>query len=526
MSAPRLPESALWETLRILTPGEKRRLRERIRGTRLEWLMDTLIKLESYSEKKLYAAYRRAFPEAKADLLRTYKRDLWQAIEDTFMTETSEDLGQEIQIWRRLWLSVVLWRRRLIEPARILWHQAVQAAIDTGWYEVALWGFSLLEMHMRDYHRLKPTEAVSRWGKRLLGLINSRYTALINKAETVELYVLSRSETGWTLPTLPDRDVWADFLRSSAALLRSSIAQNFHRSFLSQLIILESLLSDVAFLSTYRRFRLSLAFLNMSIALLNLRCRTAYDQWYNLWERLWHSGYWTPPSAYEDIHCMMLGTRIIYLIHGCQWNAARRLWDIEKERLQRAVLDSITGGNIGFRMQVGMSIYLALLMDTSRYQEAVRWRLLLEGWMEQENFRDYPYLWWTFLRWYEAYRLKDRRWMRYWYRRLWVLWREHFSQDTHWQPVLGVLRALTMGLPRTQRRRIEQLQEHWTKNPGEHRLWVEEALYFPLEGYFRAVLMRRRLEDSAPEIPSECLPASLTSRFDNLINRIQKIIHP
>lgn len=53
MSGGRLPSTAIWELVRSLSAKEAEQIREKVVGTRLEWLFDTLRETKSYSEEVL-----------------------------------------------------------------------------------------------------------------------------------------------------------------------------------------------------------------------------------------------------------------------------------------------------------------------------------------------------------------------------------------------------------------------------------------------------------------------------------------
>ncbi|MCX7605793.1 MAG: hypothetical protein N2170_00830 [Bacteroidia bacterium] len=141
--------------------------------------MDTLLEMKSYAEEKLYKAYKRAFPRSNPELLRSYKRELWTALQDILTRPEVPEIDQEVEVWRHLWLSVILWRRGLTNLAYIHWSQAVHKATQIGWYEVALWASSLLEIYVRDFHKTADAKEVSSWAQTLLGLVRQRYEGLL-----------------------------------------------------------------------------------------------------------------------------------------------------------------------------------------------------------------------------------------------------------------------------------------------------------------------------------------------------------
>ncbi|MCX7607471.1 MAG: hypothetical protein N2170_09470, partial [Bacteroidia bacterium] len=143
MSAQTLPSSALWEVARNLSLKELRRVKAESAGTRLEWLLTTLRSMETYSDEALHSAFAAAFPGINKGSLRTYKKQLWIVLERTLPSYDAEGIGTEVQLWHRLWLSILLWQRGNAHAARILWQQAIEKSTKTGWYEPASWSFSL-----------------------------------------------------------------------------------------------------------------------------------------------------------------------------------------------------------------------------------------------------------------------------------------------------------------------------------------------------------------------------------------------
>ncbi|MCX7606601.1 MAG: hypothetical protein N2170_04965 [Bacteroidia bacterium] len=321
MASSRLSQDTLWRMVRALSVKERNRLRARIRGTRLEWLLRNLSQTEVYSEKKLYQAYKRKYPNAHAHLLRRYKRELWDMIEETLITPDMEELRGEIRIWRRFWMSVVLWQRGLNEAAQVLWHQSMTAAVGKGWYEVALWGISLLELYSRDFHRVASGEQVSAWSRSVIALVQNRYEAISEKIRAVEAQVRSRLPTGWTLPSLPSQDPWSHYMLAYADLLWAHLRLDFSEAYRQAVKMLHAILTEGSFLDPYRQFHLALSCFNMHIALLNLRAWELYRNWYALWNELRQERYWPSTPLYEKLHRMVLATHLAYLIRTFQWGA-------------------------------------------------------------------------------------------------------------------------------------------------------------------------------------------------------------
>ncbi|MCX7607135.1 MAG: hypothetical protein N2170_07735 [Bacteroidia bacterium] len=522
MAALRLPSSALWELVRFLSYKEFRRVKAQVTGTRLEWLLETLRHMESYSDASLYGAYKRAFPEGERNLLRVYKRQLWDVLEEGLSSGSSEMVGREVQLWQRLWLSVVLWQKGMREAAGALWHQAMHAAVEVGWYEIALWGVSLLEMYKRDFHEMIPEVDLTAWTQRLTQLIAQRYRAVVRKISALEMYYQSRSPSGWTLPSLPEEDKWSLYMESYALFLEGAYRGDFLEALERIIEMIFYLIRGVSFPPFYALFHLCIAYTNLGVFLMGNFQYEKYNSWYLLWERAWEKGYWPREERFAGIRRIVLATRMIYFLQTLQWGAARALWEKEKPNLERHVFQDME--NINFRAHVACTIFLVLLLTPGVYPEAVRWRLRVEEWLEKEHFRDRGYLWWLFLRWYEAFRSGEKTWIRHWYRQLRKAWRQYFTQYQHWKPLFPILRGVTEGLPKSQQRKIRAILGSWEKNPSLKRPWDFDAVFFPMQLFVESLLRQVPLEKMPARLSSPALPLELEERLQEVLSSFENLI--
>ncbi|RMF53100.1 MAG: hypothetical protein D6750_01345, partial [Bacteroidetes bacterium] len=170
-----LPRSALWEVVRKLSKQELRRLEARVRGTRLAWLLETLRNMPSFSQKELRQRFQATFPGRDLRLLGVYKRQLWDLIEETLPTREVPEIADEVRLWQRIWLSILLHKRGQIDIAEILWYQALYRAIELGWYEVALWLLFLLEGMRRDFRRIPSYSYQAKYIAKIVRILSKRY---------------------------------------------------------------------------------------------------------------------------------------------------------------------------------------------------------------------------------------------------------------------------------------------------------------------------------------------------------------
>ncbi|MCX7607131.1 MAG: hypothetical protein N2170_07715 [Bacteroidia bacterium] len=520
----RLSASALWETIQKLTEGEFRQIKAYVKGTRLEWLLERLRRMESYAEDRLHAQCRRAFPGITTDAIRAYKKQLWSTLETLLPLAAKESLHEEIRIWQRFWVSELLWRRGLYEHAEVLWHQAMKEAIELGWYEVALWGFSLLELYQRDFHRFTSTEEINQWGKQLLHLVSMRYQSLQRKVEASEKHVRSRHPRGLHLPTLPTQDSWAEYLDTYSRFFDVACQLCTEEALEITLEAMDRLLERPRFPSRYRRFHLAINYLNLGTQLLYRSPQKGlFEKWYALWEHAWRNGYWHEETPIHSLHQMALSLQLGYLMRHAAWEQAYTFWMSHRGELEKYIFNE--WGSMGARAALACMIYALLLLLPGKQQEAIAWRLQAEPWMESRYREDDPYLRWVFLRWYEAFLSGERTWIRHWYRKLRQIHQRHFSALYWWQPLIRALRGITEGLPLTRKRRIQNLLHRWELNSEERRFWEGyEALVFPMKLFLHSLLEKRPIQTAKPPEFLSLLPPTLERRAEAILRRFAEEI--
>lgn len=504
MPAPRLSPTALWETVQALSEKELAYLRRQTKGTRLSWLLDTLRQLPAPDEDTLRKIYIHTFPQADPKLLKVYKRQLWDLLELTLPTLAPE-LARKQRLWHRLWLSFLLWQRGLVNTAEVLWRQVAHQTTQQGEYELALWSLSLLELYWRDMHRAAPSTQLFKWCQQLLHLLTARYTALSQKMAATESYILTRRPGGWTLPPLPEQDPWALYMHAYAQLIENAADSQFEAALTQATLMLKQLSYAAPLPDLYQRYHLALTWNNIGILLLNLRETALYEAWYEAWDKTWKQGPWPNTWPFHLLHRSALAVHLGYLIQTCQWQSAKTFYQMHHQPLNDLIFHSTT--NLGFRISTACNVYLVLLLTASSHREPIQWRLEVETWIQKEGVDDVELLWWTFLRWYEAYRSGPKTWTRHWYRKLRTLWKNRFTEHFPWRYVLRFLWSLSQGISILAQKKARSLLRRWERSLEERTYWENNSMLFPMLPFVEATLHRLPLERIKPIFwPSRIAP--------------------
>ena len=523
MSAPRLPSSALWEAVQALSQKELTYLRRQVEGTRLSWLLDTLRQLPAPDEHALRKIYTQTFPQADPKLIKVYKRQLWDLLEATLPTLTPEFQRRQ-RLWQRLWLSFLLWQRGLASTAEVLWRQVAHDTIQQGEYELALWSLSLLELYWRDMHRAAPSLQLSKWCQQLLQLLTHRYTALSQKIAASETYILTRRPGGWTLPPLPEEDPWATYMQAYAQLVEKAADSQFEAALRQAVYMLELLSHSTPLPEPYHRYHLAFTWNNIGILLLNLRETTLYEAWYEAWNAAWRQSAWPDTWSYQLLHYNALAAHLGYLIQTCQWEVAQTFYQTHRQALHELIFDSTA--NLGFRLGTACNVYLVLLLTAGSHQEPIQWRLKVENWIQREGVEDIELLWWTFLRWYEAYRSGAKTWIRHWYRKLRALWKRRFTEHFPWRYVLRFLWSLSEGVSFLIHRKARALLRRWQHLPEERAYWENNSVFFPMLPFVETTLHRLPLERIKPVSWPPHIDSKLRETLQGLIYSMPHKIAP
>lgn len=517
---PRLPASSLWLVVRSLGAVEMRQLWFRVKKTRLGWLLRTLRQMEDYSEERLMQVYQETFPGADQRLLRVYKRQLWDVLEETLPSRESS-VGREVRIWQRLWLSVLLWERGLGEIAGILWRQVVEETIRLGWYEVALWGISLLELYERDFHHISREDDISEWVQNILRRVVSRYEAASMKITALEDYRLSDRPRTWNLPCLPSEEAWGAYLQKYADLIAKARKRRFDESLSVCLEMIDILMKTESVSPLYRDFQMALTYANLGIILTNMGEWSIYEKWFQLWEESWQSRYWSPKERYRQIHRAILAIRLSSLIRTGRWHDAYDFWRKERINLENLIFNS--GESVSFRANRACGIFFILTLKNR--SEAINWAVRVEAWMEREGFRELPYLWWHFLRWFEAWQTARSDRTRYWYRKLKAVWKAHFMEDERWKPVLALLRVITTGASETQVTAHTQfLFSRWEERHQERERWEKDRIIFPMIMFVQSLRSKTSLEAIVHIMPDVGIEPLLLRRVEDTLGRFEQAI--
>ncbi|MCS6789476.1 MAG: hypothetical protein NZ580_00640 [Bacteroidia bacterium] len=517
----RLPAPALWQVVRRLSEREYRVVRTSITSKRVAWLLETLRGMETYDEKGLIIAYRKAFRSASLDTLRTYKRLLWSALEQELVM-SSEAYQAEMRIWHRLWLSEKLWSKGLGESAAILWQQAMNEALERGYIEIALWGFSVLELYLRDYWAFAPSAEVAAWGRQLVELVVQRYTAMTKKVEATEKHVISRQRGGLHLPPLPQEDSWGRYLSTYAQLFGVACHVCTEEALTIVVSQLEQLLQPPRYPERRIKGHLLLAFMNLGIQLLARRSTTSlYTQWWELFQKGYAKHFWEKEGIGKEIYQNALSLQVGYWMRAQQWHELDRFIQEHRSELEECIFSPWRG--MAARAALACMLYAYYLL-TGRLQEASQWRMRAEPWIEMHYRRDDPYLRWVFLRWYEAYKVGNCRLMRFWWRKLYRIWRTQFSALYWWKPIFPILRSLAgIWLPYHHRQLLEALT--WWEKPDYCSFWDDyEALVFPMRQFLEEFLNKKSIDNRPCVAEPVPLSPELYVRLEKILTAMGEII--
>ncbi|GIV23584.1 MAG: hypothetical protein N3A68_00820 [Bacteroidia bacterium] len=522
MSAPSLPSSALWEVIHSLTHKEVRALYAEIKGTRLGWLFKTLRQMAIYSDEALQQAFQATFPNTDSGTLRTYKKQLWFLLEK-HLPPTEEALKEEIHVWQRLWLSVVLWRRGLTHLSRILWHQAIEKATRMGWYEVALWGLSLLELYDRELHTFPQYQKVEAWANQLLALLAERYHALTAKIAALEAVFVSRPKTGPALPPLPDHDSWGAYMNfyTQAIHHRASSPTNLAESLSFYIRMAHLLTYNTPLPTPYVELHRAFSFLNIGVMCLNCRLFWAYEHWHAIWERI-HSRWSISTAQQSKLSAFPPYLYLAYLLGTTQWHFARLYAQKHFSMFQAFIFSP----NEYEERQAHLAclLYLVFLLDPQDSYQAIVWHTKVHPWIEERFPKSIFFTWWLFLRWYQAFRTSNRKTMRYWYRKLRGCIPTAPPAHTAWKAFLRILWGITELAPYFWPPRIRTFLKRWEKFPEEKVYWYRNIYTFPVEAFLHSLLKKVPLETISvpPPEPIEVPPETLTFLHETLHAIAQK----
>lgn len=506
-----LPEDALWRLVRSLSSGERRLIQRRVRGTRLMWLFRTLLSMKEWSREKLRLAYQRTFPNASGRLLRVYKQQLWQVIWTELLSTDPPGVAEEIRLWRRLWAAILLWQRRETDLAQVIWYQAFTQALTHGNYEIALYSLRLLELFSKDLHFLDTNPPFAEYSHRLTTLLYERYHALSEKLNAVQHYHRFLQSHILALSSLPTQDPWALYFQAYAEMIRAADENNFAEALRAVLKMWKALPAETSLHTDYHR-RLTL--LNVGILLLNYRAGYMYERWWAAWQASL-----TPHSAnFPFLREIALATRLVFLFQRHAWQEALSFFE-----QHRAILEPFIFGytpNLSYQLTLGVEVLFLFLYANCSPREIGQWRLRLEAWMERYNItHGLEYLWYAFAGWYQAFKKRDKQWMRHWFRRLYQAWKAQKKDFLYWQPFLRLLSGITTGNQRRTQKYLAILLRH-----EDIQRWEYNRVFFPVQQFLQSLLDGTPLEKYPPitdcfqELPSD-VEASLSDLLNSLIRK-------
>lgn len=279
--------------------------------------------------------------------------------------------------------------------------------------------------------------------------------------------------------------------------------------------MIKTLLSCRTYPPRYILLELAVTYTNLGIILINLGLWDLFETWYKTWEDTHALKLWPRAERFLVISRSVLAIRLSYLVRTRQWQRAIALWEKAQQDLYKVVLESEE--TVSFRLNRACSVFFLLLVSPGKYREAIRWRLAVEAWIEREKYREIGYMWWNFLRWYESFRSQDRRWMRHWYRKVYQVWRAYFSVQERWRLVLRLMRAISDGEGKSQRRVMKAIYQRWEQMPAEKLRWEYDSLIFPMSLFLQSVGERKAIE-SYPPI------SNTSSYFEDKVQEVEEII--
>jgi hypothetical protein len=290
--------------------------------------------MDAYDMAKLEELFRNDFPETKASILRVYKKQLWELIEEV-LAEKVESHEGGWQAYRRMLASFQLWLMGEYETAFVLWRQAMEQGIEAEAYEIALRGLLWLELYMRDLHWISHrSDAISEWMRAILKILEHRYQALTQKIAALESYVLTRKKrSGLDMPPLPAEDRWSVYLSSYAQLLSQAAQSKFIEALEPNIQMLNAILSR-GIRTMYDNFQFYVSYLNLLIILLNYRERSWFDVFYELWEEARQKGLYPEEPRFEALGRLVLAVRLARHIQAGEWSPAHEFLQKHEPDLQ------------------------------------------------------------------------------------------------------------------------------------------------------------------------------------------------
>ena len=501
--------ASLWRVIRQLPEGTVRVIRRRLKETRLGWLFEALREMNAYDKNRIEELFQREFPETKASILRVYKKQLWDVIEEVLAAEVESHEGGW-QAYRRMLASFRLWLMGEYETAFVLWQQAMEQAIEAEAYEVALRGLLWLELYMRDLHWISPrSHAISEWLRAILEIIERRYQALTQKIAALESYIPTRKKrSGLVMPSLPVEDRWSIYFNSYAQLLSQAVQANFLEAVESNVRMLRVILSR-GLHTIYDAFQFFVNYLNLLIILLNYRERSWFDVFYELWEEARQKGFYPEEARFEALGRLVLAVRLARYIQEGKWSLAYDFLRKHDPDLRLLVFHSLE--NIGLRLGVGVSIcWLAFQHGDKKLYQA--WMAGLEEWIRQEGLdRETERLWYELLLWYMAHVEGYVRIARYQVYRLLTLWKTHHTHDNRFRKLILIIKLITNGKAQRASHLARILLEKYKDS------WQADESTFPILSFLQAVSRGSRLHPLSPQPDNtQELPPPLQAELKNI----------
>jgi hypothetical protein len=271
----------------------------------------------------------------------------------------------------------------------------------------------------------------------------------------------------------------------------------------------------------YVELHRAFSFLNIGVMCLNCRLFWAYEHWHAIWERI-HSRWSISTAQQSKLSAFPPYLYLAYLLGTTQWHFARLYAQKHFSMFQAFIFSP----NEYEERQAHLAclLYLVFLLDPQDSYQAIVWHTKVHPWIEERFPKSIFFMWWLFLRWYQAFRTSNRKTMRYWYRKLRGCIPTAPPAHTAWKAFLRILWGITELAPYFWPPRIRTFLKRWEKFPEEKVYWYRNIYTFPVEAFLHSLLKKVPLETISvpPPEPIEVPPETLTFLHETLHAIAQK----
>ncbi|GIV24949.1 MAG: hypothetical protein KatS3mg026_0641 [Bacteroidia bacterium] len=468
--------------------------------------------MSDFSQEELRTRFEQAFPDKDERLLGVYKRQLWDVIEEMIPTRQVPEIAEEVRLWQRIWLAILLHQRGQAEIAEVLWYQALYRAVELEWYETALWLFFLLEGIHRNFCHLPSYTYQANYINKLRNYVSTRYAFLSLKSRMMGKLRYTENKKVIPFPDFIYKNYeWNRFIYDMFNQI--SLMNDIHRvddNIANLINNAHRLIKKYYIFPSYIYYTyIYISIGNIAVIMLNCRMIYEYEKLYKyitifLNSKMYRHG--SNVSYHEKFLAYNLEFSLLYyyIILG-KWKDAYDFVIEKIEKIKNFIFES--SQFLILRAEVCCRVYFILLL-IGKAEEYLSWKKQVESWLSLHFKNDLPYFWWNFLQWYRFYREKDWRALRWSYRRLRRLYKTAFSDLSYWRPIFAVLWRLSFrwGL-RLPRRAIHRLLHRWEAHPEERRIWDLQIHIFPMRLFIESVQRGVSIEVLRPDLLP---PVSLT----------------